>query len=229
MVLAMDCQVFSHRAEWQSAVDQFILAAISQVLAHDTSVRVVLSGGGTPKVAYQNLGMSNIPFERIELFQADERNVPCEHPDSNAHMLKQALLSNGQCFKAVHFFDTTQTWENAAANYDVLLQSLAVPLFHLTILGVGPDGHTASLFPHCNALHADSLVATSTTDAFAVHERLTLTPKAFMQSEKVLILATGAEKKSIVERFKANTETINELPILCVRNHTDVTVMYCES
>ncbi len=224
----MDLQTFPSRTEWQRSINDFIDAKLQQ-LAHTNAVtRILLSGGSTPRDTYARLGQGSLPFEKLALFQADERYVPPTSADLNANMLKSTLLNNNQHFAEVHFFDTSLPQAEAVAVYEQILRNLPKPLFHLSILGVGPDGHTASLFPHSSALHEKTLVASSTTDTFAGRDRLTLTPTALCSSEHILILATGPDKLSIMDRFRANTETVDELPILCVRNHPNVTLMYSE-
>ena len=224
----MDFKRFTHSDEWQNFAFEYVKESINTALLTEKVVRVVVSGGNTPKVLYSQIAASNLPLNRVEVFQVDERYVARDSTDLNANMLRATLLKNIVNFADVHLFDIELKWQEAAKTYNALLQSLPEPMFHLTILGLGPDGHTASLFPYSAALFSEDFVATSTTETFAGHARLTLTPRALLQSENILILATGKDKKIVVDSFIAGKESVENLPIMCVRNHPKVTLVYGE-
>ncbi|HSS13264.1 MAG TPA: 6-phosphogluconolactonase, partial [Rhizomicrobium sp.] len=118
--------------------------------------RIVLSGGSTPRAAYQLLGRRQIDWDCAELFFSDERFVPPDHPDSNYRMVRENLLAGGQVNpRKLLAIPTDGTPQSAADRYDETLRQqygagtleAGVPLFHLTLLGLGDDGHTASLLP----------------------------------------------------------------------------------
>lgn len=221
----MDIQAFSVVADWQAASLKYVVEKIEDTLKQKKICRIALSGGSTPKWLYSHLGQCNLQWKRIEIFQVDERYVPLGSQDLNAGMLRATCVRDQKAFADVHFFNVSVSWKQAAAEYTNLLETLTSPLFDLVILGVGPDGHTASLFPGSAALHSEQLVATTTTDVFAGRKRLTLTPKALNQSDVILILASGLEKKQIIERLKWGKDSMDVLPIMCVREHRKVSVM----
>ena len=136
-------------------------------LAADSRDRfaVCLSGGSTPRRLYELLGESPyreaLPWERIHWFWGDERFVPWDHPDSNYRMVRNALLARAPApAQNIHGVTTTGTPAGAARAYEEVLKSYygsetlesERPLFDIQILGLGPDGHTASLFPGTKTL-----------------------------------------------------------------------------
>src|ERR1700681_731909 len=146
-------------AEW--------LCALAQANARDFSV--CLSGGSTPRRLYERLATptvaSRFPWSRSRWFWGDERFVPHDHPDSNYRMANEALLSRVPVpGENIHAMPTEgMSPQQAAASYEATMRSfygadrLAPdrPLFDVTLLGIGADGHTASLFPGQPALHED--------------------------------------------------------------------------
>jgi len=225
----IDFQTFSSDQAWLQASTQFIVQSIQSQLSKGGKFRLALSGGSTPKPVYKNLVDQNIPFSQIDLFQVDERYVPAESSDLNASMLRETLSLDVNQFHASYFFDTSIPLVESVQAYERALVKMSQPLFHLTILGIGPDGHTASLFPNSSALRSEFLVATTTTDIFAGRERLTLTPKALMASETVLILAKGREKEAVIKAFVDGSQSIGDLPITCVRQHPNLHFFYQNS
>ncbi len=163
---------------------------------------VVLAGGGTPRRCYELLAVMEVDWSRVTFLFGDERCVPPDHPESNYRMASQALLSRIRP-AAVHRIRGELGAEAAAAEYDAVVRSL--PGLDLVLLGVGPDGHTASLFPGNPALRADGF-------AVAVHgapkpppDRVSLTLRALRAGRRVLVLATGPDKAGAVRRAAAGT------------------------
>jgi 6-phosphogluconolactonase len=118
--------------------------------------RLALSGGSTPRAAYQLLACKDIDWNCVELFFSDERFVPPDHPDSNYRMVRDTLLASELVRpRKLLVIPTDGTPESAADRYDEILRQqygagtleAGIPLFHLTLLGLGDDGHTASLLP----------------------------------------------------------------------------------
>src|SRR6185437_2685135 len=122
---------------------------MNEIRASRSTFRFVLSGGSTPRSLYTILGETrDLPWDRVELFLGDERFVPQDHPDSNFRMVRETLLAHGVRPGAVHPIATDGTLEEGVARYDALLRCIkAQPLFDLDLLGLGEDGHIASLLP----------------------------------------------------------------------------------
>jgi 6-phosphogluconolactonase len=132
----------------------------------------------------------------------DERWVPVEHPDSNEGMARHAILDQVEPLAIYSMRNAAGTWGGAASAYDTLLRALGpVGLVHL---GLGPDGHTASLFPGSAALdESERLVVTSPADATHPHDRLTFTFPAIAQAELAVFTVDGAEKRDAFARVRA--------------------------
>lgn len=198
VIVARDESAFFRRA-----VDLFVVAARK---AERPSV--ALSGGSTPKKLFELLASPavrpDVPWERMNFFFGDERCVPPDHKDSNYRMAQEALLSKVPVPSAqVHRMAGEREPAQAASAYEADLKrafsGLPLPRFDLVLLGVGEDGHTASLFPETPALQetAHWVVANHVDKLNA--DRLTLTFPVINAARRVVILAAGASKADIVE------------------------------
>jgi 6-phosphogluconolactonase len=195
--------------------------------ASDRAFAVCLSGGSTPRRLYECLAApeiaSRFPWNRTHWFWGDERFVPHDHPDSNYRMTREALLSRVSIPEAnIHAVPTEGlSPEEAAIAYEATLKrfygadSLAPgrPLFDVTLLGIGDDGHTASLFPSQPALQETRRWAVAVIGAKA-EARITLTYPVLDSSREVAFLVTGKEKRGVVARAQAGDKA---LPAAMVR------------
>lgn len=166
---------------------------------------LVLSGGSTPLGLYALLAGSSLPWENISVFWGDERFVPHDHGDSNCGAARMVLLAPaGVPEQNVHPWPILETpGQSAAAYEEVIRRELGdEPVFDLTLLGLGADGHTASLFPGSAALGAAGLTASDLTSA-ADHPRLTLTASALSSSRTVLFLVSGENKRTALDQLLA--------------------------
>jgi 6-phosphogluconolactonase len=171
-------------------------AADIAVALREGARSLVLAGGSTPHRCYELLSRIDLEWGRVAILFGDERCVPPGHPDSNYRMAREALLD--VVAPAVVFRMPAELGpDEGAAEYERVLQ--AVPL-DVVLLGVGEDGHTASLFPGRPALQAPGL-------AVGVHDapkppphRVTMTLQAIRAARRVIILATGAGKADAVAR-----------------------------
>jgi 6-phosphogluconolactonase len=176
---------------------------------------VLLSGGSTPRRLYERLGRSPyrdaIPWSRIHWFWGDERFVPRSDPQSNYRMVYEAMLSQVPIAATnVHPIPTEGIDPQvAAAAYESELKSFygancidpKRPLFDVTLLGLGPDGHTASLFPGAPALEEREHWVAAVSDSHGL-ARITLTLPALDSSRNVAFLVEGDAKRNVVERFR---------------------------
>jgi 6-phosphogluconolactonase len=173
--------------------------------------RLVLSGGSTPRATYQLLTCKDIDWDCAELFFSDERFVPPDHEDSNYRMVRETLLSN----ELVHprkllAIPTDGTPQSAADRYDEILRQqygagtleAGVPLFHLTLLGLGDDGHTASLLPGQPVLQEMDRWAAAVPQGRG-EPRISLTYPALNSSELILFLVSGAAKRDALAQARA--------------------------
>ncbi len=185
---------------------------------------IALSGGGTPRRLYQLLTQSPyrqaMDWTRVHLFFADERFVPHTHPDSTVLLVRETLLQGITAVPAenVHVMPTEPgTPEQCATLYEQELKTFfgaPDPVFDLILLGMGPDGHTASLFPG----HPDA-----PGYVVAVHDspkpppiRLTLTLRAIRAAREILFLVTGADKAATLAQV-FNSDTMNDQALPAAR------------
>jgi 6-phosphogluconolactonase len=182
---------------------------------------VALSGGTTPRRLYQCLAepahLDRFPWARTHWFWGDERFVPPQNSQSNFGMVQSALLGRAPVPRGnVHPIPTESgSPEAAASQYEQVLKSFygentldaARPLFDLTLLGLGPDGHTASLFPGDAGLRERERWAIAVADAKG-EPRITLTYPALESSRNVAFVVTGKEKAAILARFCRGDETL---------------------
>ena len=182
---------------------------------------VALSGGSTPRRLYELLASSpyrdSFPWQRVHWFWGDERFVPADSEDSNYRMVREAMLSRAPIpADNIHPVPTeSMTPDEAASDYERTLQSFYGsatlradnPLFDVTLLGLGPEGHTASLFPGTPTLKEREHWVRAVTGVKA-EPRITLTYPAIDSSDEVAFLVTGSAKRPVLEKLFGGDETL---------------------
>jgi len=183
---------------------------------------VALSGGSTPKLMFQILAdqfRDEVAWSRMQFFWSDERHVPPDHADSNYRMANEALLSRVPVLASnVHrIHGENPNAADAAAEYEetiIAVTKQPLPRLDLIFLGLGTDGHTASIFPGSEVLHeAKRLVAAPYVEKFQSH-RITMTLPLLNNGAAIVFLVSGAEKAAIVKEV---LEGENEYPAKAVR------------
>jgi 6-phosphogluconolactonase len=172
--------------------------AIAKAL-REGSRTLVLAGGTTPARCYELLANMEVDWARVTVLFGDERCVPPDHPDSNYRMARETLLDKVSP-ATVYRMPAELGPDEGAAEYESTIKAL-VPL-DVVVLGVGEDGHTASLFPGHPLLKATGLVAGIRNSPKPPPERVTLTLPAIQSARLVIILATGAGKAKAVAMAK---------------------------
>ena len=204
-------EVLDTPAAFAKRVADWLLA---EALAKQGRFAVGLSGGGTPRPIYELLATApyrdTFPWSRTHWFWGDERFVPRDDKRSNYHMTRDAMLSRAPIPEAnVHPVPTEGvTPEVAAAKYEAELKAFygadrlddAKPLFDVQLLGLGPDGHTASLFPGTAVLAERHKWVAPVLDG-KLEPRITLTYPAVGSAACVAFLVAGEEKREILSRF----------------------------
>jgi 6-phosphogluconolactonase len=168
---------------------------------------VALSGGSTPVSLYQRLaGCSELPWDKTHAFLVDERFVPVDHSDSTYRMVKATLLDHVSVPAGnVHPIPVEAVSAEAAAReYEGEMMRFfkpepgQFPRFDLILLGIGEDGHTASLFPGASSLYENERPVMAVSSKDAKHERVTITFPVINNAENVIFLAVGKNKAEVV-------------------------------
>ncbi len=206
------------------AADFFVDHAIEAVAARGVA-RVAISGGSTPKAAFATLAeqgehwRERMPWQKLDLWWVDERCVPPDDAESNYRMTREVLLDQvplnpGQ----IHRMEGELAPDEAAARYEAELRKSfglrepEVPRFDVVQLGMGPDGHTASLFPHTDALRVtDRLAAANYVEKLDMW-RVTLTRPVINAARNVFFLIAGTEKAMIVNEVLEGPRDPQRLP-----------------
>jgi 6-phosphogluconolactonase len=204
---------------------QYFVETAERAVAARGQARIAISGGSTPKATFALLAdpaqpwRARMPWDRIDLWWVDERCVPPDHPESNYRMTREAMLDHvplapGQ----IHRMEGELEPGVAAARYEselsksFRLQGPAAPAFDLIQLGMGPDGHTASLFPRTHALHElERLVTANHVDSKDAW-RITLTWPVINRAADVFFLVGGEDKARILRDVFIGPRDAERLP-----------------
>ena len=181
-----------------------VASAFADLVVEAAPASIALSGGGTAKDAYAALATRDLDWSGIDVWFGDERFVPVDDPDSNEGMARAVLLDRAGP-RAVHSMCGAGATADAAAQaYDALVAG--APPIDVVHLGLGPDGHTASLFPGSAALGVtDRLVVTNGDDNHP-HPRLTFTYPALARSRLVVFTVAGADKRDAFTGIEAGDD-----------------------
>ncbi|KRT77903.1 MAG: 6-phosphogluconolactonase, 6-phosphogluconolactonase [Armatimonadetes bacterium CSP1-3] len=191
---------------------RFVRDAAQQAVADHNRFALALSGGETPQALYALLaeaGPDTLPYNRVEIFWSDERGVPPDHEESNYGLAWKVWLARAPLDpRRIHRLRGEDDPERAAADYEAELRRVLgdPPRLDLVLLGVGRDGHTASLFPGEAALASNRLVAAATAPV-PPQRRITVTPRLIEAAARVLVLVTGRDKAEAVRRALEDAPT----------------------
>lgn len=185
--------------------------------------KVALSGGSTPGPIYNALNKRDlIKFDKVDFFMVDERYVPTGDPKSNHKLIVDNLPK-----AHLHSFDTTLEIDECVKDYEgKLMEYLQSPL-SLCVLGIGTDGHFASLFPNSEALKEREKQALHTqTDEHDVKDRLTMSLPLIMQSAKILVLLKGDDKWDVIKKMEDEGIPSDDFPARHLMNHPNLIIHY---
>jgi len=191
-------------AELEQAALQAILGTARQAITERGAFHIVLAGGTTPRRVYELLRNASADWSAWHVYIGDERCLPPDHTERNSRMAAEAWLDHVSIPSTqIHFIPAENGPEAAAQTYSQKLSG--IELFDLVLLGLGEDGHTASLFPG-----HDPGLALGTPDAIAVHDspkpppqRVSLSARRLSAARQVVFLVTGAGKKQAVHDWRS--------------------------
>jgi 6-phosphogluconolactonase len=214
-----DAQALARRAA------QYFVEMVGEAVAGRGYARIAISGGSTPKAAFELLAdpgqpwRSRMPWDRLDLFWVDERAVPPDHADSNYGMTREALLDRVPLRpEQVHRMEGELQPELAAARYETelrnsfRLEGAEIPRFDLVALGMGDDGHTASLFPHTAAIHEANQLVFANYVPQKDTWRITLTWPVIDHAGSVFFLIAGQDKAAILKDVLTGPHDPERLP-----------------
>jgi 6-phosphogluconolactonase len=200
---------------------------ILKAAIHDRNIATIaLSGGSTPKPLYQAIAQADLDWTKLHIFWGDERYVPSDHPDSNENMARQAWLNQVPLPSTnIHAVPTDLSDPaDSALQYEATLHAVFgtagtsagnLPAFDLILLGIGDDGHTASLFPHTPALEVRDRL--TTVGEKSGQPRITFTYPLINNAHNVLFLLAGASKQPALQQIFSPEADPKQYPAHAIR------------
>lgn len=227
-------RLFDNRAEMISALQAECESALRSAIEDRGEATFMVSGGSTPEPLYKALSNSGLDWESVYVALVDERWVDFDHDKSNeAFTVKHLIQNKAAVANLVGMKNSADTAADGLADCEAAYQQLAQP-FDITILGMGSDGHTASLFPHAQgldeALNPDSnelcaaIIAKQSEVTGAIVERMTLSLAGLLRSKTLILLITGDEKLAVLRAAQADGD-VKDMPIRAVLRQQQVPVI----
>ena len=224
-----DIQKVEDQEQLACLSSQLISDQIRLGLNHKDNFQMALSGGSTPRKTYELLREEILPWDRVQIMLGDERWVPCDDESSNALMLRQTLLASGPGSQASFYPTPTvefKTPQESAREFSKLIKRIFnndSPCFDLILLGLGEDGHTASLFPGTQSLNVRNSLATVSTGK--AKERITLTASVISSASKVIFLVSGEGKQTALKRLLDPNESYERTPAKLVNPDSEIVLL----
>ncbi|HEY0757799.1 MAG TPA: 6-phosphogluconolactonase [Acidisarcina sp.] len=231
-------QVSSSPAEMSRLAAERLVGQVESAVAARGVARVAISGGSTPKPMFELLAnpaepyLTRMPWSRVELFWVDERCVAPDNDESNYRMTREAMLDKiplhpAQVFRMEGELDP----EDAATRYEAVirrqfgLEGAQAPVFDVVSLGMGPDGHTASLFPHTAALQERSRLVVANHVPQKDTWRITLTLPVILAGRDVSFLIQGGDKAHVLHEVLLGARDPETYPSQLIRPETGKLVL----
>ena len=221
--------IYNDKNELSANLSTFIEKQIQELTSLKNRFQFCICGGSTPRSVYKILSERDLPWEKVDIFLGDERCVDPKSEDSNTLMVKNSLLKN---FGSKAFF--YEIFSNCKIDEALAKQNLLKqlnkkcegnpPVFDLTLLGLGDDGHTASLFPYQKNNNSNDFVIYSQGKGL---KRVSLTPKILSASSKVVFLVSGPSKQIALSRLLDKEESTDRTPAKLIRPNSEI-VVFCD-
>lgn len=226
-------KLFENRAEMIAALQAECLSALSEAIETRGEASFMVSGGSTPEALYKSMSEVDLAWDSVYVALVDERWVDFDHDKSNEAFTVKTLMQNkAAAANLIGMKNSAATAAEGLADCESVYQQLAQP-FAVTILGMGSDGHTASLFPHAPGLvealdpEGTTLCAAITAHPSevtgAITERMTLTLAGLLKSRTLILLITGDEKLAVLRKAQAGND-VSEMPMRAILQQQQVPV-----
>ncbi len=219
----MKLHTFNTQQDWIRVSVETIVRSLSDQFQRTGEANFAVSGGSTPFDIYRELANQDLDFSKIDLIQVDERYVSETNPESNWQHIANSF--EGVDFRQIIRFEYSDQIQNSLAQAESRLPHK----LGLTILGMGDDGHFASLFPDGeywdNPTSYKALI-TQAPNYYPTRDRLSLSPKYIYNSEKIIILIKGKDKHDKLQEYIKNPIGIKNWPLEYLYNHPNLSI-YC--
>ncbi|QZE14701.1 6-phosphogluconolactonase [Halosquirtibacter laminarini] len=194
------------------------------------AIHIAISGGNTPKILFKYLAQSKHLdlFKNVHFWWVDERCVPMDDPESNFLYFNEYFVKpTGFSSEQVHPIDGTNNPDSEAMRYGELIETHISkkdtwPIFDLILLGMGDDGHTASIFPHQIEYITSQEICVVATHPITKQKRISLTGSVINRSKQVIFLVTGADKKDIFNEIKNQSTNAIQYPAYHIQSNKPV-------
>lgn len=227
-------RLFDNRADMIAALQAECEASLREAIEDRGEATFMVSGGSTPEPLYKALSNSDLDWKSVYVALVDERWVDFDHDKSNeAFTVKHLIQNKAAVANLVGMKNSAETAAEGLDDCESAYQQLAQP-FDVTILGMGSDGHTASLFPHAQGLDqaldlestqlCAAIIAKQSEVTGSVTERMTLTLAGLLRSKTLMLLITGDEKLAVLRAAQAGTD-VKEMPMRAVLQQQQVPVI----
>lgn len=212
-----DVRIAKDKNELIKLAEEFIIDKIKTITSARHRCTIALAGGSTPKPIYEAIAQTDLPWHKIHVFWGDERYVPPTHPESNEKMAREAWL-NHVPIPPENIHPMPTMGNNPALDAQLhegeirafFEQEEGFPTFDLILLGMGDDGHTASLFPHTDALNGGRALVTVGNKGDSL--RLTFTASLINQADCVVFLVSGENKIDALTQVFSDDADSNQYP-----------------
>jgi 6-phosphogluconolactonase len=217
----MNIQTFTQEQDWIKASTEEIANNLYEQIQAKGEANLAVSGGTTPFVIYQELAKQSLDFSKINLIQVDERYVTETDPESNWKSIAKSF--EGVNFRQIIRFEYSDQIQDTLSQS----QSQLPPKLGITILGMGMDGHFASLFAgaeYWDNHNSDKAIITQAPSNYQTRERLSLSPKYIYNSDQIIILIKGQDKYIKLQNQLHNPTGVKNWPLEYLYNHPNISV-----
>lgn len=225
---SLTCHSFTSSQELAQKLADEIAQCLAQAITKRGQASLVVSGGSTPKPLFKHLSLKKIDWKKVIITLADERWVDSEDPASNEKLVRSMLLQNEAASATfIGLKNTSPTASDGEKKCHESIGTIPQP-FDTVILGMGDDGHTASLFPGARRL-PEAVDMRSGFNCMSIsppntpHERLTLTLPTLLNSREIIVHITGEDKKRVIDKALAEGNEEN-MPIRYILRQKQVPV-----